>query len=144
MLMKTAWSCAASPGCTGLQVSQLIREKNNGYRPYFGGSPGTSLFVPYQVFTGQNKMAGYLDGMGINCATGMEMILSNGEIIRTGSMAQEGSPAWPHGPGPAMTYLAVFRQSRLRCRNPDGIPLLRYSAGSRFPVGRFQNPARGL
>ena len=96
------------PGCTGLQVSQLIRDKNNGYRPYFGGSPGTSLFVPYQVFTGQNKMAGYLDGMGINCATGMEMILSNGEIIRTGSMAQEGSPAWPHGPGPAMTYLPFF------------------------------------
>ena len=96
------------PGCTGLQVSQLIRDKNIGYRPYFGGSPGTSLFVPYQVFTGQNKMAGYLDGMGINCVTGMEMVLANGEIVRTGSMAQEGSPAWPHGPGPALTYLPFF------------------------------------
>ena len=60
----------AQPGATGLQVSQLVREMNIGYRPYFGGSPGTSLFVPYQVFTGQNKMAGYLDGMGINCVAG--------------------------------------------------------------------------
>jgi len=97
------------PGCTGLQVSQRIRDENMGYRPYFGGSPGTSLFVPYQIFTGQNKMAGYLDGMGINCATGMEMVLANGEIIRTGSMAVDGSsPAWPHGPGPALTYLPFF------------------------------------
>jgi hypothetical protein len=38
----------------------------------------------------------------------MEMILANGEIVRTGSMAQEGSPAWPHGPGPALTYLPFF------------------------------------
>lgn len=98
----------AQPGATGLQVSQLIRNMDIGYRPYFGGSPGTSLFVPYQVFTGQNKMAGYLDGMGINCATGMEMVLPSGEVIRTGSMAQEGSPAWPHGPGPALTYLPFF------------------------------------
>ncbi len=73
----------AQPGATGLQVSQLVRDKKVGYRPYFGGSPGTSLFVPYQIFTGQNKMAGYLDGMGINCVTGMEMVLANGEIIRT-------------------------------------------------------------
>jgi hypothetical protein len=79
-----------------------------GYRPYFGGSPGTSLFVPYQVFTGQNKMAGYQDGMGINCATGMEMVLASGEIIRTGSMVNPDAPAWPHGPGPALTYLPFF------------------------------------
>jgi FAD/FMN-containing dehydrogenase len=98
----------AEPGATGLQVSQLIREMNLGYRPYFGGSPGTSLFVPYQVFTGQNKMAGYQDGMGINCAAGMELVLANGEIIRTGSMAHPKSPAWPHGPGPALTYLPFF------------------------------------
>ncbi len=98
----------AQPGATGLQVSQLVREQGIGYRPYFGGSPGTSLFVPYMVFTGQNKMAGYLDGMGINCVTGMEMVLANGEIIRTGSMAAPGSPAWPHGPGPALSYLPFF------------------------------------
>ncbi len=97
------------PGCTGLQVSQMVRELDMGYRPYFGGSPGTSLFVPYQVFTGQNKMAGYLDGMGINCVAGMEMVLPSGEIIRTGSMAvDDESPAWPHGPGPALTYLPYF------------------------------------
>ena len=98
----------AQPGATGLQVSQLIREMDFGYRPYFGGSPGTSLFVPYQVFTGQNKMAGYQDGMGINCACGMEIVLSNGEILRTGSMAHPKSPAWPHGPGPALTFLPFF------------------------------------
>ncbi|MCX8044499.1 MAG: FAD-binding oxidoreductase [Desulfobacterota bacterium] len=98
----------AQPGATGLQVSQLVRSMNIGYRPYFGGSPGTSLFVPYQVFTGQNKMAGYSDGMGINCATGMEMVLPNGEVIRTGSMANPKAPAWPHGPGPALTYLPFF------------------------------------
>ena len=96
------------PGATGLQVSQLIRQMDFGYRPYFGGSPGTSLFVPYQLFTGQNKMAGYQDGMGINCATGMEMVLASGEIIRTGSMACPDAPAWPHGPGPALTYLPFF------------------------------------
>jgi hypothetical protein len=98
----------AQPGATGIQVSQLIREKNFGYRPYFGGSPGTSLYVPYQIFTGQNKMAGYQDGMGINCAAGMEMVLANGEIIRTGSMVNPNAPAWPHGPGPALTYLPFF------------------------------------
>jgi len=98
----------AQPGATGLQVSQLIREMGFGYRPYFGGSPGTSLFVPYQVFTGQNKMAGYLDGMGINCVTGMEMVLASGEVVRTGSMANDKAPAWPHGPGPALTYLPFF------------------------------------
>jgi FAD/FMN-containing dehydrogenase len=98
----------AQPGATGLQVSQLIRDRDFGYRPYFGGSPGASLFIPYMVFTGQNKMAGYQDGMGINCTTGMEMVLSNGEIIRTGSMAQDGTPAWPHGPGPALSYLPFF------------------------------------
>ncbi len=96
------------PGATGLQVSQLVRDMDVGYRPYFGGSPGTSLFVPYQVFTGQNKMAGYLDGMGINCAAGMEMVLPSGEVVRTGSMAGPDSPAWPHGPGPALTYLPFF------------------------------------
>jgi len=93
------------PGATGLQVCQLIRHMNFGYRPYFGGSPGTSHFVPYQIFVGQNKLAGYQDGMGIHCATGMEMVLPSGEIMRTGSMAQPGAPAWPHGPGPALTYL---------------------------------------
>ena len=98
----------AQPGATGLQVSQLIRDMGFGYRPYFGGSPGTSLFVPYQVFTGQNKMAGYQDGMGINCVTGMEMVLASGEIIRTGSMVNPDAPAWPHGPGPALTYLPFF------------------------------------
>lgn len=98
----------AQPGATGLQVSQLVREKNIGYRPYFGGSPGTSLFVPYQIFTGQNKMAGYQDGMGLNCATGMEIVLGTGEIVRTGSMANPDAPAWPHGPGPALTYLPFF------------------------------------
>jgi len=93
------------PGATGLQVCQLIRHMDFGYRPYFGGSPGTSHFVPYQIFVGQNKLAGYQDGMGINCATGMEMVLPSGEIIRTGSMAHPHAPAWPHGPGPALTYL---------------------------------------
>lgn len=98
----------AQPGATGLQVSQLIREMDFHYRPYFGGSPGSSLFVPYQIFTGQNKMAGYQDGMGINCVCGMELVLSDGEIIRTGSMAHVKSPAWPHGPGPALTFLPFF------------------------------------
>ena len=98
----------AQPGATGLQVSQLIREMDFGYRPYFGGSPGTSLFVPYQVFTGQNKMAGYQDGMGINCACGMEIVMASGEVVRTGSMAHPGRPAWPHGPGPALTFLPFF------------------------------------
>jgi FAD/FMN-containing dehydrogenase len=98
----------AQPGATGLQVSQLIREMDFGYRPYFGGSPGTSLFVPYQVFTGQNKMAGYQDGMGINCVCGMEIVLSTGEVVKTGSMAHPKSPAWPHGPGPALTFLPFF------------------------------------
>ncbi|MCP4717442.1 MAG: FAD-binding oxidoreductase [Deltaproteobacteria bacterium] len=96
------------PGATGLQVSQRVRDEDMGYRPYFGGSPGTSLFVPYQVFTGQNKMAGYLDGMGINCVTGMEMVLPNGEIVRTGSMMTPDSPTWSHGPGPALSYLPFF------------------------------------
>lgn len=96
------------PGATGLQVSQYIRHLNIGYRPYFGGSPGTSLFVPYMIFTGQNKMAGYQDGMGINCATGMEMVLSSGKILRTGSMSKSETPAWPHGPGPALTFLPFF------------------------------------
>ncbi|MCK5257251.1 MAG: FAD-binding oxidoreductase, partial [Deltaproteobacteria bacterium] len=96
------------PGATGIQVSQLIRNFDLGYRPYFGGSPGTSHFVPYQLFTGQNKMAGYQDGMGIHCATGMEMVLPTGEIIRTGSMARPDSPGWPHGPGPALTYLPFY------------------------------------
>ncbi len=30
----------AQPGATGLQVSQVVREMDFGYRPYFGGSPG--------------------------------------------------------------------------------------------------------
>ena len=98
----------AQRGATGLQVSQLVRDQNIGYRPYFGGSPGTSLFVPYQIFTGQNKMAGYLDGMGINCVAGMEMVLPSGETIRTGSMLSSKTPGWPHGPGPALTYLPFF------------------------------------
>lgn len=93
------------PGATGLQVCQLIRHMDCGYRPYFGGSPGTCHFVPYQIFVGQNKLAGYSDGMGIHCATGMELILPDGSVLRTGSMAQPDSPAWPHGPGPAFTYL---------------------------------------
>lgn len=93
------------PGATGLQVCQLIRHMDFGYRPYFGGSPGTCHFVPYQIFVGQNKLAGYQDGMGIHCATGMEMVLPSGEIIRTGSMAHPHAPAWTHGPGPALTYL---------------------------------------
>ena len=96
------------PGVTGLQVSQVIRDMDLGYRPYFGGSPGSSLFVPYQIFTGINKMAGYQDGMGINCACGMEMVLSSGEVVKTGSMIHPKSPAWPHGPGPALTYLPFF------------------------------------
>ena len=96
------------PGATGIQVSQFVRNMNCGYRPYFGGSPGTSHFVPYQVFTGQNKMAGYQDGMGINCAAGMEMVMGNGGIIKTGSMAHKDAPGWPHGPGPAMTFLPFF------------------------------------
>lgn len=108
VLDKERMVVRAQPGATGLQVSQLVRELNIGYRPYFGGSPGTSLFVPYQVFTGQNKMAGYQDGMGINCVAGMEMVLANGEIVRTGSMAHKQGPAWPHGPGPALTFLPFF------------------------------------
>ena len=105
---KERMAVRSQPGATGLQVSQMIREMDFGYRPYFGGSPGTSLFVPYQIFTGQNKMAGYQDGMGINCVCGMEIVLSNGEIMRTGSMAHPKSPAWPHGPGPALTFLPFF------------------------------------
>jgi FAD/FMN-containing dehydrogenase len=96
------------PGATGLQVSQLIRDMDFGYRPYFGGSPGASLFIPYQVFTGQNKMAGYQDGMGINCVCGMEIVLASGEIVRTGSLMNRKGPAWPHGPGPALTCLPFF------------------------------------
>jgi len=96
------------PGATGIQVSQLIRDMDSGYRPYFGGSPGMSHFVPYQLFTGQNKLAGFQDGMGINCAAGMEMVLPSGETVRTGSMANPEAPAWPHGPGPALTYLPFF------------------------------------
>jgi FAD/FMN-containing dehydrogenase len=98
----------AQPGATGLQVSQVVRDMDFGYRPYFGGSPGTSLFVPYQVFTGQNKMAGYQDGMGINCAAGYEMVLASGEILKAGSMSHQKAPGWPHGPGPALTYLPFF------------------------------------
>jgi FAD/FMN-containing dehydrogenase len=93
------------PGATGLQVCQLIRDMDFGYRPFFGGSPGTCHFVPYQIFVGQNKLAGLQDGMGIHCATGMELVLPNGEILKTGSMSHPDAPAWPHGPGPAMTYL---------------------------------------
>ncbi|MCK5421830.1 MAG: FAD-binding oxidoreductase, partial [Deltaproteobacteria bacterium] len=37
------------PVATGIQVSQLIRNFDLGYRPYFGGSPGTCHFVPYQI-----------------------------------------------------------------------------------------------
>jgi FAD/FMN-containing dehydrogenase len=98
----------AQSGATGLQVSQLIRGMDFGYRPYFGGSPGGSLFVPYQIFTGQNKMAGYQDGMGVNCVCGMEIVMSDGKILRTGSMSHPKSPAWPHGPGPAFTFLPFF------------------------------------
>ncbi len=105
---KERLTVRAQPGATGLQVSQLIREMDLGYRPYFGGSPGSSLFVPYMVFTGQNKMAGYQDGMGINCVCGMEIVLANGELVKTGSMASKESPAWPHGPGPALTFLPFF------------------------------------
>lgn len=93
------------PGATGLQVCQLIRHMDFGYRPYFGGSPGTCHFIPYQIFVGQNKLAGYQDGMGIHCATGMEIVLPSGEIMTTGSMAHPDAPAWPHGSGPALTYL---------------------------------------
>lgn len=96
------------PGATGIQISQLIREMDFGYRPFFGGSPGTSHFVPYHILTGQNKMAGYQDGMGINCVCGIEMVLSNGEILKTGSMTRPESPAWPHGFGPALTFLPFF------------------------------------
>jgi hypothetical protein len=96
------------PGATGIQVSQLIRHMDFGYRPYFGGSPGTAHFAPYQIFVGQNKLAGYHDGMGIHCACGMEMVLPSGEIVRTGSMARPNAPAWPHGPGPALTYMPFF------------------------------------
>jgi FAD/FMN-containing dehydrogenase len=96
------------PGATGIQVSQLVREMGFGYRPFFGGSPGSSHYVPYQLFTGQNKMAGYQDGMGINCATGMEMVLASGEIVCSGSMADPDTPAWPHGPGPALTFLPFY------------------------------------
>ena len=93
------------PGLTGLQVCQFIRDLDFGYRPFFGGSPGTCHFLPYQLFVGQNKLAGSQDGMGIHSATGMEMVLPTGEVLKTGSMALDGSPAWPHGPGPALTYL---------------------------------------
>ena len=93
------------PGVTGLQLCQLIRHMDFGYRPYCGGSPGTCHFVPYQIFVGQNKLAGYQDGMGIHCATGMEIVLPGGEVLRTGSMAHADAPAWPHGPGPPFTYL---------------------------------------
>jgi FAD/FMN-containing dehydrogenase len=96
------------PGATGIQVSQHIRQMNFGYRPFFGGSPGMSNFVAYQVFTGQNKLAGFQDGMGINCTAGMEMVLPSGELLRTGSMARPGASPWPHGPGPALTYLPFF------------------------------------
>lgn len=105
---KERMAVCVQSGATGIQVSQTIRNMDFGYRPYFGGSPGTSLFVPYQIFTGQNKMAGYQDGMGINCVSGMEIVLSNGKIVKTGSMLHPKSPTWPHGPGPALTYLPFF------------------------------------
>jgi FAD/FMN-containing dehydrogenase len=46
--------------------------------------------------------------MGINCVCGMEIVMSSGEVVKTGSMAHPKSPAWPHGPGPALTFLPFF------------------------------------
>ncbi len=38
----------------------------------------------------------------------MEMVLASGEIMKAGSMSHPKAPGWPHGPGPALTYLPFF------------------------------------
>lgn len=91
------------------EFRRITREKRFPYRPYFGGGPGASSHNATNIFTGQNKLAGYKYSMGIYCVNGVEMVLPDGSLIKTSAMADgRESSCWHHGPGPDLTYLPFF------------------------------------
>ena len=101
------------PGVIALPLSgefkKLFNEKGFPYRPYFGGGPGPSSHNATNILTGQNKLAGYKYSMGIYCINGVEMVLPDGTLLRTSSMADDGSVrCWAHGPGPDLAHLPFF------------------------------------
>ena len=101
------------PGVWALPLSgefkKIAQEKEFRYRPYFGGGPGPSSHNATNILTGQNKLAGYKYSMGIYCVNGVEMVLPDGSLLKTSSMADgRESSLWHHGPGPDLTYLPFF------------------------------------
>jgi glycolate oxidase len=103
---------SVEPGVIALQLSgefkKIHKEKNFGYRPYFGGCPGGSCHIATNIFTGQNKLAGYKYCMGINCISGLEMVLPDGTLLKTSSLASGSKGHWAHGPGPDFSHLPFF------------------------------------
>ena len=104
---------SVEPGVWALPLSgefkKIASEKGFRYRPYFGGGPGPSSHIGTNIFTGQNKLAGYKYSMGIYCVNGLEMVLPDGSLLKTSAMACGAkSSCWAHGPGPDLTYLPFF------------------------------------
>jgi FAD/FMN-containing dehydrogenase len=90
------------------EIKKIAREKDFPYRPYFGGGPGSSHHNGTNILTGQNKLAGYKYAMGVNCVSAVEMILPDGTMFKTSSMACGGPGIWAHGPGPDFAHLPFF------------------------------------
>ncbi len=104
---------SVEPGVWALPLSgefkRMVKEKGFSYRPYFGGGPGPSSHNATNIFTGQNKLAGYKYSMGIYCINGFEMVLPDGSLLKTGAMARGATSShWAPGPGPDLSGLPFF------------------------------------
>jgi len=99
-------------GACALQLSgemkKIYKEKGFPYRPYFGGGPGSSHHNGTNIFTGQNKLAGFKYSMGVYCICGLEIVLPDGTLLKTSSMATGDKAHWGHGPGPDFSQLPFF------------------------------------
>lgn len=100
------------PGVTINQFSgefiKLTRLKGLNYRPWFSGAPGTSSVIGNALLQAVNKIGSTKYGFAVHNVVGIEMVLPDGSLLRTGSLDPLHGFFWPEGPGPTLTYLPFF------------------------------------
>jgi 4-cresol dehydrogenase (hydroxylating) len=97
--------CIVEPGVGFFDLHEYLNANNIPLQP---GVPGNG----WGSVIGNALERGFSTAIGDNSANicGMELVLANGDIVRTGMGAMENSPSWPlykHGYGPSWDQLIV-------------------------------------
>lgn len=90
------------------EFRKRIEKKIGKLRPFYTGGPGQSCVVSSTIVEGAQKFGMYKYGYSWMTSTGLEIVLPDGSIVKTGSSVEGQPPFWGHGPKYDLGYLPAL------------------------------------